>query len=235
MITAFYGKKPPIPEKGAEALKIHSLFHSYGAGYDFCRFYCFNGGMLVALEKDYILYETGKLSDSDFEEIGGFLSFYGFKTLFCSERAGISLKKFLAGKYNPVNYMRFNGSPLYEDINCDPNLSEVYAVLKTGFEIEYEHWYLDISHRVRHGVSMCCMLGKSAALVVQYNIKGEALLSQIAVIPEERGKGVGERFIRSVCGLPELRNVYAICENRTLGFYLHSGFIRQERKFIILS
>ncbi len=220
-------KLDALPERGVEALKIRALADAYGTGYDFCRFYAAGkGAFLACLDGAFVLSEGAGVR---YSELSDFLAVSGCKELFCSERAAKRIIGYRAK--NEVCLCRFCGEAERDYYRRDPPLDEVYSVLKTAFDIPYEPWYADMSHRIRHGVSRLAMLGDSAALVIQHDINKEALLSQIAVKPDARKKGMAKRLIRAVCA--ELCDVYILCENELVGFYGKCGFKRVGTKYVL--
>lgn len=224
-----------LPLKSVWAQKIRALMRSYGTKYDFCRFYVgkFHAGraFLGEMNGSVVLSEGGKC---DLKELAEFLTFSGFSELFCSENAGRALSRMLNCDLQSVNIMRFVGNAVSCGIEREPTLDNVYKILKTAFDIDYETWYLDMSHRVRHGVSEFRILNGSA-LAIQYNINGEALLSQVATIPEMRGKGDARRLISAVCAELSGSEVYVICKDELLEFYGKSGFSRTDGACILLN
>lgn len=206
-----------LPERGVEAQKIRALYQAYGTGYDFCRFYRQDeDSFIAALDGDFILCGSG----ADHGELAGFFSACGFGSIFCSESAAAGLP-FPAAFVYLMRYV--GGAEPCREIDREPRLDEVYGILKTAFDIQYEPWYLDMSHRVRHGVSRCMTLGGST-LTVQHNINGEALLSQIAALPQSRGRGVTKRLIYAACSELAPSEVYVLCERELTGFYEKCGF-----------
>ena len=130
--------------------------------------------------------------------------------------------------------MRFCGTPVCcSEVVTDPPLDEVFGILASSFEIDYEHWYVDMSHRIRHNVAKA-RKHDGSALIVQYDINGEALLSQIATLPEQRGRGSASRLISSACAELSPSDVYVICEDKLLPFYSRIGFEKTSDKFIII-
>lgn len=222
------GEMSKLPKYGIEAQKIRALLVSYDLKYDFCCFYVgeFRAGcaFLGRLNGSFVLSENGKC---DLGELAEFLTFSGFSEIFCSENAGKELAALLPCCTQRVNVMRFEGNAVPYDIETEPPLDNVYTVLKTAFDIEYEPWYLDMSHRIRHGVSAFRALNDSV-LAIQHNINGEALLSQVATTPEMRGKGNARRLISAVCSELSDSDVYVICEDALLEFYRRLGFRRAE-------
>ncbi len=219
------GELDGLPKHGIEAQKIRALLFCYGLKYDFCRFYVgeFHAGraFLAELNGGFVLYECG---ECDFEELAEFFVFGGFAEIFCSEAAGERLSRLLPCLLEKVNVMRFEGNAVPCDIETEPPLGDVYVVLKTAFDIEYEPWYLDMSHRTRHGVTRFRKLDGSV-LAVQHDINGEVLLSQIATLPEKRGRGNARRLISAVCAEFSESRVYVICGDGLLDFYRKSGFV----------
>lgn len=214
-----------LPEKGVEAQKIRSLLLAYGTNYDFCRFFTGENVVLAQLNGDFII---GDFGETDFGELAEFLNFSGFSEIFCSEYLGLLLDKQLGVKQEIVNLMRFAGVPEKNALEILAP-ADAFRIIKTGFDFDFEMWYLDMSHRVRHGVSRLYGLD-GAALAVQYNQNGEALISQVATLPENRGKGYARRLISAVCAELHESEVFVLCEDRLLGFYEKIGFVPVDKK-----
>lgn len=214
-----------LPETGVEALKIRSLLLAYGTNYDFCRFFTAKNVVLAQLNGDFVISDSG---ETDVGELSEFLKFSGFSEIFCSEQLGQVLENRLDVTRENVSLMRFAG---VSEKNALEILkpAEAYQIIKTGFDFEFEPWYLDMSHRVRHGVSRLYGLD-GAALVVQYNLNGEAMISQVATLPEKRGNGCARRLISAVCAELNESKVFVLCENKLLGFYGKIGFVPEGTK-----
>lgn len=214
-----------LPETGVEAQKIRSLLLSYGIKYDFCRFFTMKNAVLAMLNGDFIISDFGEV---DFEELSEFLNFSVFSEIFCSGEIGCALENYLSVERKSVNLMLFSGTARKENLEI-LSPSEAFKIIKTGFDIEFEPWYLDMSHRIRHGVSRIYGLCGSA-LAVQYNLNGEALISQVATLPEKRGYGNASRLISAVCGELYESKVFVLCENELVGFYKKNGFVHEGTK-----
>lgn len=220
-----------LPHKGIEAHKIRALLLSYGTKYDFCRFYASEDIILCEMDGSFVVCETGKIGD--ISELADFIAFNGFTEIFCSETIWEMLSCKLKCCSKRVDLMRFCGTPVgCAEVETEPPLDKVYKILSSSFEIDYEKWYVDMSHRIRHNVAKARKLG-SSALVIQHNLNGEALLSQIATIPKERGCGSASRLISSVCAELSESDVYVICEDKLVPFYRKIGFEKTSDKFII--
>lgn len=222
-----------LPESGVEAQKIRALLTAYGTKYDFCRFFVSESVILCETDGGFVLCEY--TDNHDVNELAEFLGFHGFSDIFCSETLGEPLLKSLRCSSKKVNLMRFCGKAVpNENIDTSPRLDEVYKILNSVFDIEYEPWYADMSHRIRHGVSGARVLGGSA-LIIQYNLNGEALLSQIATLPDLRGRGGASRLITGVCAELSESAVYVLCEDKLLQFYGRIGFEKISEKIVLES
>ena len=159
------GEKLPLAKTGVEAQKIRALWLCYGSKYDFCRFYSAEFFTLCELNGSFVVCEndSGKAPrNGDFEELSEFLKFWGYGDIFCSENVGKRLQNALCCDCRTLFLMQFTGTAdpcEVEEIEKEPPLSEVFDILKTGFEIDFEPWYLDMSHRARHGVTRFRRLG----------------------------------------------------------------------------
>lgn len=210
-----------LPEKGIEAQKIRALLHAYGTDYEFCRFFIHNGDTFLAeMNGGYVLCSGGKY---DPEEVAEFLRFNGCAELLCSEKAGAEISAILDGRLSLINLMKFVGCARDFGVERDPSLSDVYEIVGSVFDFEFEPWYLDMSHRIRHGVARCRKLDGSA-LVIQHDINGEALISQVATLPAERGKGNASRLLSAACAELSGSEVYVLCEDKLTDFYEKNGF-----------
>lgn len=222
-----------LPKSGVEAQKIRALLLAYGTKYDFCRFYISENAALCEMDGSFAICETLTPYHSAVDELAGFLGLGGYKDIFCSAELGEQLSARLSGTFRRVRLMRFCGtSSECADVEKEPPLEKVYRVLSTAFAVEHDAWYADMSHRIRHGVARARLLDGSA-LIIQHEINGEALLSQIATVPEKRGRGNAARLIRSVCAELSESEVYVVCEEELISFYRNAGFEPSREKFII--
>lgn len=219
-----------LPEKGLEAQKIRALFNAYGAKYDFCRFYRQSDSYISVLDRSFVICED---ANADYDELANFLCMQGFTDVFCSDTAGKALSDRLGCGFNKVNLMKFCGNSPSVQFNDTPALSDVYKIISEGFDIEFEPWYLDMSHRVRHGISKCCVLDGKAALVIQHDLNGEALLSQVASLKAHRGEGMAKKLVSSVAANLAPSEVYVVCEDDLVGFYEKCGFEVVGKKCLI--
>jgi len=227
------GEMPLLPEHGVEALKIRSLWTAYSAKYDFCRFFCSDNTVICVQDGEAVLWCNENCGDNDFDELAEFFSFCGVREIFCFEDAGERLGALLGCKAQLVNLMRFTGKAESAETEVNPPLREVFEIICSAFGLPsdlFEAWYPDMSHRIRHGVSEAQRLGNSV-LVVQYAMNGEVLLSQIATLPSEQGKGGASRLISAVCADYTESKINLICADELVGFYKRMGFVFESKKW----
>lgn len=218
-----------LPEHGIEAQKIRALFLAYGGNYDFCRFFVQDNGaaFLAALDGSFVVCAG---DGADLTEIGEFIAVHGFTDIFCSVESGTAFSEQLPGSCSEVSLMEYRGEQ-NGTVPPEAQPSEVWSIIGSRFEIDFEPWYLDMSHRFRHGVTRCYSDGK-AALVVQHSINGEVLISQVSVLREFEGRGYAGGLLRNVCsGLSGV--VQVVCEGSLTAFYEKNGFVEVSRKMII--
>lgn len=221
-----------LPQKGVEAQKIRALLLAYGTKYDLCRFYVSEDVILCETDGSFVACEIGE--PDDLSELADFFKFNGFSEIFCSDTLGGRLSSYLKCGFQKVNLMRFCGVPVKcAELETEPPLDEVFGILSASFDIDYEHWYVDMSHRIRHNVAKARILG-SSALIIQHDLNGEALLSQIATLSSERGRGNASRLISAVCAELCNSDVFVICDDELLPFYRKIGFEKTADKFIVL-
>ncbi len=218
-----------LPNKGIEANKIRSMYLAYGLKYDFCRFYRQDNCFLCSLDGSFVI--CGDVTDIN--ELSQFLCMNGFSDVFCSESVGVELSKLLNAECSFVNMMKYSGNDYYVSVNTEPKLSEVYDILKDGFDIDFEPWYLDMSHRVRHGISKCYTLDNSATVTVQYCLNNEALISQVATKKDARGQGKASDIVKAVSSLLNPNKIYVLCEDKLVPFYQKTGYSVVDKKCII--
>lgn len=237
LLNTWEGSQILTDKTNAEALKIYALWLCYGTKYDFCRFYTADGAIVCGQNGSFVLSEFG---NCDFEELAGFFAMGGFAEIFCSERAGTALSQRLRCLREDVYLMRFDGTGDAHDVEMvaatekETPLEEFYKILKTSFDIEFEPWYLDMSHRIRHGITRTRRLDGSV-LVIQHDLCGSALLSQVATLPEKRGRGGASALISAVCAELNESEVFVICEDKLRGFYERNGFSEVCKKCILRS
>lgn len=176
--------------------KILAAYNAYGTGYDFCRFYScenpdesfgtvhiYNSSMVIdgSVDTDDIAMLIKMTKPANIEISGGTL-----------------LKQ---DGYKKRHRTLFRAVPNktdidFADITINGNAEECYKILAESFENmgSFEDWYVDISHRIRHGVSMLYYCGETT-VTRNFDIDGFVFVSHIATAESARGKGGARRLL----------------------------------------
>ena len=107
-------------------------------------------------------------------------------------------------------------------------MEECYEILKESFDSfgSFDEWYVDISHRIRHGVSGLYLYEKTT-VTKYFDIDGFVFVSGIATAASERGKGTARRVLR--CLAEEFRTegkrMYLFALDHRKSFYEAIGFL----------
>lgn len=209
--------------------KIRAYLNAYGTKYDFCRLFGSERG-------GYILVYNGTMTaDGDFDanELSGFVNMLAPVTIEVSRQMAL----YLDGSYKQVNKTLFKAVRGENNVDLDSVkqnvlLDKIFPILKDSFGItEYEAWYADVSHRIRHGVSDI-YLYKSTTVTKVFDIDGFVFLSHIATAPECRGQGTAGKFLHWLCGEFEKqgKSVYLYAKDERRTFYEQLGFIETDNE-----
>ena len=129
------------------------------------------------------------------------------------------------------------GAVLEKDLAGAPAPAEpapvraVYEVLAAnGMAGDFEPFYLDLSHRLRHGAARASVLyaGGEAVAAAAAALAGEsALVTAVAVLPAEQGKGYGGAVLRAVeAQLGGCRAYLLRAEHENERFYALRGYMQ---------
>lgn len=217
-----------------QAVRLKSILSAYGTGYDFFRFYLQkeSGALLCKIGEDGILYP----GDGRFQkELADFIRLNGIRQLSVAGKQGQKLAACLPDadirrgtvlvrlpvKEPPVPFVMADCMGLYQ---------RGYRILCAAFpslsEADFDAWYCDLSHRVRHRTAGMFLLEDTACAVFLQD--GEDLfLDKLAVLPQKQGEGIGSKLLRAVAGQFTGCRMAVYSENSfTDRFYLKNGFQR---------
>lgn len=227
--------------------RILGALNSYSGKLSFCRLWFQEESELVLGLLDDVLLVTGEnlriLSCEQVEEMRAFVSFCGARTMVCPSW----MAPFLPGKKKTEGRILTRGRMLAPEEAAVSDASEgewkiqeLYHVLEAcrsrWFPVPpFEPFYLDISHRLRHGTAQAAVFKENGRMVaVAFSsayTTDMAILSAVAVLPSFRRKGLGKEVVfrlfgklpsRTVCVYradPENKEFYA-----SLGFQEQGGF-----------
>lgn len=153
------------------------------------------------------------------------------------EQAGKAIARTTSGKDAATSS---KAKPL--KITANPPLDSAYEVLATAFSpLDYESWYVDMSHKIRHNQGRIFVIpdvesgensdgGKTkltcaAAVTLGFIFEEAILISMIGARPKSRKKGYGTALLSHLQQEYRNRKIYAICEKKLCQFYEKSGFV----------
>lgn len=186
-------------ERNAFGCKIYALAHAYGFDKGFSCFWVDSESRAAYALSDGVMVISGSVGDP--AEAGEFLRAVGADRVFCPLRTaealglrpdgtGDVLRKALPdGEHSPQSYR-------------EVNIRELYGLLSgSGMAVgEFEPFYLDLSHRLRHDSALVFTQRRDDALAgcaVVSAISGTgAILSAVAVQEEYRRQGIGSALVR---------------------------------------
>lgn len=230
-------------ERDVLSLKIGGNLTAY-RGYDFCTFYAGKNIFIGRYYDDLVIRAKGGLSDAETEELSLFLKVCGFKQAICSLETGKRLEN--TGWKNCYESILFKFSkelipqgetyPSFSLLSENPPLDDVYDILKDGFpDLNYEQWYTDINHKIRHGVSRV-YLYEGATATVMSDINDGVFIALLASKKEARGTGAAKKLLRGLGAHFEEqgKEVSVLCREELIPFYRKAGFYECGKTVTIL-
>ena len=209
--------------------RIWSLCRAYGTETGFSRFWIQNEDTAVGMLDGDAVFLPG--NSADFEELEFFFRAAGAVRVLGDARASDRLGR----REARGDSLRRAGRPGAEragDVEENPPVREIYQLLLdcTGPGLEppaFEPFYLDLSHRVRHGAARSAGIrreGRLAACAVAFETEGETLLSSVSVSPPFRGQGLGQAVTEGMLSLSGKEEAFLFCLPEKTGFYRRLGF-----------
>ena len=184
-----------IPELVTESYygyKILAAYRAYGAEYDFCKFYSCGEGVVH-------IYNSSMVIDGnvDLSELEMLIEMTKPVTIEVSSLSALRID--LA--YQKHNRTMFHLKPQETDVDAttvkvNSFTDECYKILSESFGNmgDFENWYVDINHRIRHKVANLYLFDSTTA-TQQFNINGFVFLSHIATAEAARGRGTARRLL----------------------------------------
>lgn len=228
MIRRIYGALPPdYPSDNVIVGRINAYCKAYGTGYDFCTFYegDTDDNMLA-------LYYGGELyvhcnENGDLQSIITFSEMLGAKAVMSDiklSEESETLYIMTSGKMPAVCNNRLKAE-FTEDYRT------VFEILKSGFSLsdyQFDEWYADTCHRVRHGISRLIVMyygsEPAATATVLFDDDKSCFLSHIAVRRDMQKNGIGTALLSCTANLLDNRKITLICKENVQRFYINCGF-----------
>lgn len=212
--------------------RIRTLALAYGFGYPFCRFWVQDGGAVISGYYDSgTVTAPGGIGEEQAGELAEFLSCGQFTRL--TMPYPLCEKLGMCGTAQRTNVMVYpDGIKYCDEINkelprTDVSLEQVYEIAKSGFDIDYDKWYTDTSHILRHGIAGVYVLDRCSCAVRMFSSRGISYLSYVCTLPEARGRGLAARLVQYICAAEHERGnrTFVVCTDELRGFYERAGFV----------
>jgi len=211
------------------SIRILALLKAYGTSYPFAVFYVQKNedGELTAiiskLDGDYTI---SALQNADEEEIAHFLLVAGYSSILCSSFLN------LFSKYDEGIVMKSDKKMEFSlgDATVDefPKLMDLYNFIDYNSQ-DFKAWYVDISHRIRHGTAKAYTLNKDGDLISSGILSsiadGYSILSAVRTENEYRGCGWGSALVSYICSDVKGTVYLMRDEGMNEGFYKRLGFV----------
>lgn len=229
MITLLENSAPVLGENlGFVETKILSNFLAYKTAYPFLTFW--QGKKHEKITSVICKFEDtvflSVLDDSDYNELKDFLEVIGFSSI----QAEVSV----------LERLGFSGYGKYVCLKlqnaCDGNKKPHAVNLKRLYDIifeaqdknltppEFDGWYADLSHRIRHSTAVAVMEETSGGAIASHITPYSAVISGVRVLKESRGQGKGTLLIKKLLNLLPGKTVYTATDCKTAKFYIKCGF-----------
>lgn len=203
--------------------KIRSLLDAYGTSYDFCKLYKNDVGGTI------LIYNSTMTADGSFDknELEGFIQMLDPVTVEVSDDILLTLDDDYVRTERTL-FRAPKGLSCEEslDVKCSRFIADSFPIISEAFGInEFDEWYVDISHRIRHGISDI-FLYKTTTATKAFDINGFVFLSHIATANSDRGQGNASRLLKWLCEKyeKECKEVYLYSKPERYTFYRSLGF-----------
>lgn len=230
-----------LEETSPFIIKIKSLVKAYGLEYDFLQVWYQEKALgektslIAKFDGAIVIHIT---DESDFTELLQFFKIIGYKSLLLDKKYSYHFN--IDFKFGKIMKLSKNLT-LLKNVIIDKNIEirKIYFLLQEcsneKFKVpDFEPFYLDISHRIRHNTARCYAISDNkknkyiACAITSSETDKNAILSAVAVSPNSRRKGYGNIIVKSICSDLQKSNkdIYIYRqENENFEFYKSLGFM----------
>lgn len=218
-------------EKTAFGCKIASVVSGYGFDKGFACFWLDTEADVVFCQSDDVMLLSGTVLNV--EETAGFLHAIGPRSVFCAVRNAEALSLPVSGTGDVLKKQLPEGVPQLPS-SGETDIRELYGLLEEiGMVKEFEPFYLDLSHKLRHGNALaftCRHEGQLAGCALVSAIeKNSVILSALAVRPELRRQGIGTDLVKEVERAFPGKTLYVFREKeKNQEFYKRLGYSKTD-------
>lgn len=209
-------------------VRIMSLIQAYGCNYDFACFYRQLDeeknitAIMSRLDNDWTLCLADK---ADFEELKEFFCVIGYSSVLAD-----SIFEFTDSFDEGIvmsSSRKIEFPAQYAEIDRFPKLMELFNFVDYD-TADFESWYVDISHRIRHGCANAYTLNVNDEIIssgiFSSIYKDNAILTAVQTSPEFRRMGYGSSLVSEMLG--DIKGTVYLMREMNLNeqFYIKLGF-----------
>ena len=227
---------------GSEAaIRIVSAYEAYGSDTHFLQFFTDGDGTCMSLMDGVAVIHAPEGLDDEW------LTFLNMHADVCSVRTDARVGEQLAALWHvdvkTGVFMTHSGEVV--SVDADTNIAkyeDLYAFLCDHFSLPpFDSWYVDVSHRVRHGLCHTATLIEDGQVICNAMTVAEtqqdALLGAVATHPEWRRRGLASLCIKKLISAMGNKTVhispvdeYARRLYESLGFVVSGSFAELKRR-----
>lgn len=211
-------------------LRIKAILKAYGTGYNFVSFYANEDfSVLICLQDSLAVLHMENGDDKvALIDVVEFLPMVA-KTILCEVslpmdsliKHGFETEQgslFRLDKYEHMTLPEVSG-----DIQAAFDISS--AVFNEVNEEDFNSWYTDLSHRIRHGMSAVFTL-KGICTATSFLCEEDImLLAQLATLPAMRGRGYARKILFHTATAVKAKSILLLSQNKESdSFYIKLGF-----------
>nr|WP_319489362.1 GNAT family N-acetyltransferase [uncultured Caproiciproducens sp.] len=213
--------------------RILSTASAYGLNEPFAQFWV-QEGTHTALCKldDTVILDAG---ETDYNELRDFIRMTGANRLLCDSAAAQKIEFQIAASGQIMVYESTAPVQTQSAFEINPSLRDMHALLsicatETFTPPEFEPFYMDMSHRIRHGTAMAVGMFQADKQLVSCAIcsaltEEKAILSAVCVNPEYRRKGLGHETLSAMISqMPDKKFFVLRAQHENESFYRTFGF-----------
>lgn len=211
--------------------RIFSTAEAYGLDEPFAQFWTQDNRAALCKLDDAVTLEADETAD--LEELLDLMRMAGAKRLLC--RAGVAALLDLPQTVSGEIMVYHNTIPEQRvDFELNPSPRELYGLLcdcatNTFAPPEFEPFYMDLSHRTRHGAAVAAGIRENGALVscaiCTARTTDSAIISAVATRPERRKEGFGHKALEALLSQLAWKKIYILrAQNENEEFYRSFGF-----------
>ncbi|MGN0521519.1 MAG: GNAT family N-acetyltransferase [Eubacterium sp.] len=211
------------------SIRIKSLLTAYGCKYDFASFYRQLSAdkkitaVISRLDNDFTLSFN---NDCNNDELAEFFSLSGYDSVLCDE--AFTLTDSFDSGYVMVTDKKKEIHKPGISINYYPKLMDIFNLVNYE-KTEFDSWYVDVSHRIRHNCAKAASVEIDGITVSSgvfssiYN--DDAILTSVQTMPEFQNRGYASALVSEMICDIKGRVFLMREENRNENFYKNLGFI----------